>query len=46
LRLKEAVKLGFSRCLVSKKSVKTLKGKIDIELIGVSSVIELLEALF
>ncbi len=46
LRLKEAVKLGFSRCLLSKKSIKTLKGKIDIELIGVSSVTELLEALF
>jgi DNA repair protein RadA/Sms len=46
LRLKEAVKLGFSRCLLSKKSIKKLKGNIDIELIGVSSVNELLEALF
>ncbi len=46
LRLKEAVKLGFSRCLLSKKSLKTLKGKIDVELIGVSSVTELLEVLF
>ena len=46
LRLKEAVKLGFSRCLLSKKSIKTLKGKIDMELIGVSSVTELLEVLF
>jgi DNA repair protein RadA/Sms len=46
LRLKEAVKLGFSRCLLSKKTIKTLKGKIDMELIGVSSVTELLEVLF
>ena len=46
LRLKEAVKLGFSRCLLSKKSIKTLKGKSDMELIGVSSVTELLEVLF
>ncbi len=46
LRLKEAVKLGFSRCLLSKKSIKTLKGKMDMELIGVSSIQELLEALF
>ncbi len=46
LRLKEAVKLGFSRCLLSKKSIKTLKRKTDIELIGVSSVMELLDVLF
>ena len=46
MRLKEAVKLGFSRCLLSKKSIKSLKGKIDMELIGVSSVTELLEVLF
>ncbi len=46
LRLKEAVKLGFSRCLLSKKSIKTLKTTVDMELIGVSSVMELLEVLF
>jgi len=46
LRLKEAVKLGFSRCLLSKKSIKTLKGKMDMELIGVSSIQELLEVVF
>jgi DNA repair protein RadA/Sms len=46
LRLKEAVKLGFSRCLLPKKSIKALKGKVDMELIGVSSVMELLEVLF
>jgi len=45
LRLKEAVKLGFSRSLISKKSIKTLKGKIDMEVIGVSSIQELLEVL-
>jgi len=46
LRLKEALKLGFSRCLISKKSIKVLKGKIDMEIIGVSSVMDLLEVLF
>jgi DNA repair protein RadA/Sms len=46
LRLKEAVKLGFSRCLLSKKSIKTLKTTVDMELIGVSSIQELLEVLF
>jgi len=46
LRLKEAVKLGFSRCLLSKKSIKTLKTTVDMELIGVSSVTELLDVLF
>lgn len=46
LRLKEAVKLGFSRCLLSKKSIKTLKTTVDMELIGISSVTELLEVLF
>ena len=46
VRLKEAVKLGFSRALVSQKSLKSLKTKLDIELVGVSSVKELLEVLF
>jgi DNA repair protein RadA/Sms len=46
LRLKEAVKLGFSRCLLPKKSIKALKANVDMELIGVSSVMELLEVLF
>jgi len=46
LRLKEAVKLGFSRSLISKKSIKILKGKIDMEVIGVSSIQELLEVVF
>ncbi len=46
LRLKEAVKLGFSRSLISKKSIKKLKGEIDMEVIGVSSIQELLEVVF
>jgi DNA repair protein RadA/Sms len=46
LRLKEAEKLGFSRCLISKKSIQALKGKINMEIIGISSVAELLEVLF
>ncbi len=46
LRLKEAVKMGFSRCLLPKRSRDALRGKVDMELIGVSSVNELLEVLF
>jgi DNA repair protein RadA/Sms len=45
-RLKEAVKLGFSQGLISSKSIRTLKHRIELELIGVSSVQELLEVLF
>jgi DNA repair protein RadA/Sms len=45
-RLREAMKMGFTQCLLSKKSMKTLKGDIDIELIGVASVQEVLEVLF
>lgn len=45
-RLKEALKLGFTRSLISEKSVKTLKSKMDMELVGVSSVQQLLEVLF
>ncbi len=46
LRLKEAKKLGFSRCVLSKKSIKALKSRVDLELVGVSSVAELLSVLF
>ena len=45
-RMKEAVKMGFSRAIVSKKSIKAMKTKPDIELIDVSSVQELMEILF
>jgi DNA repair protein RadA/Sms len=45
-RMKEAVKLGFSRGIVSKKSIKAMKTKPRIELIGISSIQELLEVLF
>jgi DNA repair protein RadA/Sms len=46
LRLKEAMKLGFSRCVLAQKSLKSLKTKSDMELIGVSTVQEALEMLF
>jgi len=45
-RIKEAVKMGFSRAIVSKKNIKSMKTKLDIELISISSVQELLEVLF
>jgi len=46
LRLKEAMKLGFSRCVLAQKSLKALKNKPDMKLIGVSTVQEALEVLF
>jgi len=45
-RMKEAVKMGFSRAIVSKKSIKAMKTKPGIELIGISSIQDLLEVLF
>jgi DNA repair protein RadA/Sms len=46
LRLKEAMKLGFSRSVLAQKSLKALKTKPDMELIGISTVQEALEVLF
>jgi DNA repair protein RadA/Sms len=45
-RMKDAVKMGFSRAILSKKSIKAMKAKPGIELIGISSIQDLLEALF
>jgi DNA repair protein RadA/Sms len=45
-RMKEAVKLGFSRGIASKKSITAMKTKPDIELVGISSIQELMEVLF
>jgi DNA repair protein RadA/Sms len=45
-RMKEAAKMGFSRGIISKKSIKAMKTRPDIELIGISSVQELMEILF
>jgi predicted ATP-dependent serine protease len=36
--LKEAVKMGFSRGLISSKGIKALKSGIDLELVCVPSV--------
>jgi DNA repair protein RadA/Sms len=46
LRLKEALKLGFSRCVLAQRSLKVMKTRPDMKLIGVSTVQEALEALF
>jgi len=45
-RIKEAVKMGFSRAILSLKSIKAMKAKAGIELIGISSIQDLLESLF
>jgi len=45
-RMKEAVKMGFSRAILSKKSIKAMKAKPGIELIGISLIQDMLEVLF
>lgn len=45
-RIKEALKMGFSRAILSKKNIKAIKTGPGIELLGVSSVQELMEMLF
>lgn len=45
LRIKEAKKLGFKKCLLSKSNLKACKAK-DMELVGISSVKGLMEVLF
>ncbi len=46
LRVNEAYRLGFTRFFLPKSNLNRLPGKTDIELIGVTSVHELLEQLF
>ncbi len=46
LRLQEAAKMGFRRCVLPELSRSTLEGKSDMELIGVRDVAAALDALF
>jgi len=46
LRINEAKKLGFSRCILSKSNLEGSHKKGDMELIGVKSIRELYEFLF
>ncbi len=46
LRIKEAQKLGFNRCLLPKSNQKRVRKDLSVELIGVSSVKETLNLLF
>ncbi|HOE57241.1 MAG TPA: DNA repair protein RadA [Bacillota bacterium] len=42
-RVKEAAKLGFSRCVVPANNLKRLNDKLDIEIVGVSNVNNMLD---
>jgi DNA repair protein RadA/Sms len=44
-RVKEAEKLGFTRCIMSARNTKTLPSSDQIEIIGVHGIFEALEAL-
>ncbi len=46
LRIKEAKKLGYSRCLLSKSNLEGCKPLTDMELVGIESVRELMDVLF
>jgi DNA repair protein RadA/Sms len=46
LRIKEARKLGFSRCILSRSNLDGCTGQSGIELVGIDSVKSLLEVLF
>jgi DNA repair protein RadA/Sms len=46
VRVKEAARLGFKRCLLPKQSQEKMKGTKGIELIGVRTVQEAIKTLF
>ena len=46
IRVKEATRLGFKRCLLPKQNQEKMKGIKDIELVGVTAVREAMEVLF
>jgi len=46
LRVKESMKLGFRRCLLPEQNREKMKAEKEIELIGVRTVQEAMEALF
>jgi DNA repair protein RadA/Sms len=46
LRIKEAKKMGFSRCLLSRSNLEGVRPPGDMTLVGVESLKELYENLF
>lgn len=46
LRIKEALNLGFERCIIPKDNAKRIKGNKSLEIVGVSSVKEAMDVLF
>lgn len=46
LRIREAAKMGFRRCLVPERNLEKLTVKLDVELVGIREVGDALEAVF
>ena len=46
IRLAEAKKMGFTRCLLPESNLKRLKGKAGLDLLGVRHIDQAVEALF
>jgi DNA repair protein RadA/Sms len=45
-RVAEVGKMGFTKCIVPKTSLKQLIKKSDIELVGITRLVEVMENLF
>ena len=46
VRVKEAQRLGFKRCLLPKQCVATINSEVDIQLIGVTTLSQAIQAVF
>ena len=46
VRVKEATRLGFKRCLLPKQNEQKVRGVRGMELIGITSVQEVMKILF
>ncbi len=46
LRLREARKMGFSRCIMSRRNLEGVKDRSGMELTGIASIQELFQCLF
>jgi len=45
-RIAEVRKMGFTKCIVPKSSLKQLNKKSDIELVGISKLADVMDSLF
>ena len=46
VRVKEAQRLGFKRCLLPKQCVAAINSEVDIQIIGVTTLSQAIQAVF